>query len=155
MNPIIIIGLLFGAPLLLGLFLRVHTSALFLSISGGYLLSEYFSTTAGLVSRSFLKTSESAMVAEMVVFYLPIVVTLWLMRGSLAARQMAAHFLPLVGCALIVLVAGVGLLSTDTQLLIYATAPGEILQNMPDILVGFAVLAQLVLMWATARPQRG
>jgi hypothetical protein len=153
MSPLLLIALLAGLPFVLGFLLRVHTSALFLSIASGYLLSEFFGETSGLVARSFLKTDQAALTAEILVFFIPILVTLWLMRGSLAPRQLVSHFVPLVGCALLVMVLGLRLLPPTTQFSVYESSFGSILQTMPDVIIGFAVAAQLILMWATARPR--
>lgn len=153
MSPLVIMGLLGGLPLLLALFLRVHTSALFLSIASGYLLSSFVGDTAGIISRSFITTSSTAMVTKLLVFFLPIVITMWLMRGSLSPVQMPMHFLPMVGCALLVLVLGLPLLSQTVQNSVYSGYPGNLLKQMPDAIVAISVALQLVLMWVTARPR--
>lgn len=138
---------------MLGLFLRVHTSALFISIASGYLLSSFVGETAGLVSRSFITDSSTGMITKIVVFFLPIVMTMWIMRRSLNAPQMVTHFLPLAGCALLVLVLGLPLLPTGTQDAVYGAFPGSLIKQMSDAIVGFAVALQLILMWITARPR--
>lgn len=153
MSPYLVIGLLGGLPLLLGLILRVHTSAYFLSIAGGYLLSSFISESAGLASTSFITNSSTAMTAKLVAFFLPIVMTLWLMRKSLGASQIPIHFLPMIGCALLILVLGLPLLSPAIQATVYSGFPGNILKQMPDAVVGVSVALQLLLMWLTARPR--
>ncbi len=153
MTPIIIIGLLGGVPFLLALFLRINTAAFFVSIASGYLLASFVGDTAGLISRSFITSDSTATVAKLVVFFLPIVITMWIMHRSLSTAQMPAHFLPMVGCALLVLVLGLRLLPVATQASVYAGFPGSILKQMPDAIVGVSVALQLVLMWITARPR--
>jgi hypothetical protein len=154
MSPLIIIGLFVGLPLVLGLLLRIHTSAFFLSIAGGFLLATYVGDTAALVSRSFVASSETGQVAQLVLFFLPMVITMWLMRGSLGPAQLVMHFFPLIGCALLVAVLGIGFLSEATQASVYSVYPGTLIKQMPDAFVGIAVSLQLFLMWMTARPHR-
>lgn len=154
MSPLIIIGLFAGGTFLLGLFLRIHTSALFLSIASGFLLATYVGDTASLVARSFVAADSTGMIARLVLFLLPMLLTMWLMRGSLGAPQMVMHFLPLVGCAAIVTVLGITFLPDATQSAVYGSFPGSILKQMPDALVGIGVAFQLLLMWMTARPRR-
>ena len=154
MTPIIIIGLLAGVPLLLGLLLRVHTSALFISVASGYLLSMFVGETAGLVSRSFITNTSTAMVTKMVVFLLPIAISMWILRKGLNAAQMVPHFLPLVGCSALILVLGLPLLPPATQTSVYSSFPGDLIKQMSDAIVGIAVALQLILMWITARPIR-
>lgn len=138
---------------MLALLLRVHTSALFLSIAGGYLMSMYVGDTAGLVSRSFITNTSTGMVTKLVVFLLPIVMTMWIMRKSLNAAQIPVHFLPMLGCAMLVLVLSVPMLSPAIQADVYGSFPGSLLKQMPDAIVGVSVALQLVLMWVTARPR--
>lgn len=154
MSPLVIIGLLGGIPLLLGLILRVHTSAFFLSIAGGYLLALFVGDTASLLSRSVVPADGSGQVAQMVLFLLPALITLWLMRGSLSPTQIPLHFFPLLGCAVIVLVLGLQLLPVSVTNNVYAEFPGTLIKQMPDALVGISVALQLLLMWITARPRR-
>ena len=154
MSPLVILGLFALTPLLAGLFLRVHTSAYFLSIVSGFLLATYVGDTAGLVARSFIATSSTGTVAQVVLFLLPIVITVWLMRGSLGPAQFVLHFLPMIGCAVLVAVLGVGFLAEATRNSIYEVFPGTLLKQMPDALVGISVALQLLLMWMTARPHR-
>lgn len=153
MSPYLVIGLFGGLPLLLALILRVHTSALFLSIAGGYLMALFVGDTAGLVSRSFITNTSTAMVTKLVVFLLPIIMTMWIMRKSLGASQLPVHFLPMIGCALLILVLGVPFLPPATQAAVYGGFPGSILKQMPDAIIGVSVALQLVLMWVTARPR--
>lgn len=153
MSPLIIIVLLAGLPFLLGLLMRVHTSALFLSIISGYLLTLYVGDTAGLVARSFIASDQTPMVAKVVVFALPIVLTMWIMRKSLGGSQLLIHFLPLIGCALLVLVLGLPLLTPATQNAVYGSFPGTLIKQMSDAIVGISVGLQLLLMWITARPK--
>lgn len=153
MSSVIIVGLLAGLPLLLWLVLRVHTSALFISIAGGYLMSSYVGETAGLVSRSFITNGSTAMITKIVVFFLPIVMTAWIMRKSLNGPQMVTHFLPMIGCALLILVLGLPLLTETAQATAYSSFPGNLVKQMSDAIVGIAVALQLVLMWITARPR--
>lgn len=153
MSSLIIVSLLGGLPLLLWFVLRVHTSALFISIAGGYLLSSFVGETAGLVSKSFITDSSTAIITKIVVFFLPIVMTAWIMRKSLNAPQMVTHFLPMIGCALLILVLGLPLLSEATQATVYGSFPGNLIKQMSDAIVGIAVALQLILMWITARPR--
>ena len=155
MSPLIILVLLGAVPLLVGLFLRVHTSALFLSIASGYLLALFVGDTASLVSRSFIASSGTGQIAPIVLFFIPIFMTMWLMRGSLGPAQIPLHFLPLVGCALLVLILGVELLPDTVNSSVYADFPGSLLKQVPDALVAGGVAVQLILMWLTARPRRG
>lgn len=154
MSPLIILGLLAGVPLLVCLLLRIHTSALFISIVSGYLLATYVGDTAALVSRSFVASSSTGSVAQLVLFFLPVAITVWLMRGSLGPAQLVMHFLPLIGCIVIITVLGIGFLSEATQASVYGVFPGTIIKQMPDALVGISVALQLLLMWITARPHR-
>lgn len=153
MSPYIIIALFAGLPLLFGLLLRVHSSALFLSIVSGYLLDLYVGDTAGLVARSFIANSQTPTFAKVIVFVLPIILTMWIMRKSLGGSQLVIHFLPLIGCALLVLVLGLPLLTPATQNVVYGSFPGNLVKQMSDAIVGIAVGLQLLLMWVTARPK--
>lgn len=153
MSPYVVIGLLAGLPLLLAIVLRVHTSALFLSIASGYLLSSFVGETAGLLSSSVIKDGGTGMIAKLVVFIVPIVITLWLMRKSLAVPQVVIHFLPMVGCAALVLVLGVPLLSESTKTMFYSSEIGKTIQVTSDAIVSISVAFQLILMWITARPR--
>lgn len=113
----------------------------------------YVGDTAGLVSRSFITNSGTSMVTKLVVFLLPVVMTMWIMRKSLTAAQIPVHFLAMVGCALLVLVLAVPMLSPAVQADVYGSFPGSLLKQMPDAIVGVSVALQLALMWITARPR--
>lgn len=150
MSPLILFALLAGLPLLLVMVLRVHASAFFISVSAGYLLSQFAGDTAGLIGSSFVKNSPDTTV--LVIFLIPMLLTLWFMRKSLPSSQLVLQFLPQLGSSLLVFILVVPLLSVNLQQTIQSDPVASQLLRANDAIVAFAVALQLLLMIITARP---
>lgn len=155
MAPYIIAGVLAGLPLLLVLAFRVHASAFFISIVSGYLLSEYVSDTAGLISSSFVKADGTDVTAKLVVFLLPIVLTIWFMRSTMPGRQLFLHTLPQIANCLMLIVLLLPILPDSVQLAATSNPVGDILNQVSDAVVAVTVTVQLLLMILTSHPARG
>jgi hypothetical protein len=151
MTPLVLFALLAGLPFLAIMALRVHSSAFFISVASGYLLSEFIGGTAGLFSSSIFKNSPE--ITLLAVFLLPIVITIWFMRKSLPSSQLVVQILPQVANSLLIFALAVPLLSESIQATLAQDEIANSIIKMDDAVVTFAVVAQLALMIITARPQ--
>lgn len=152
MSPLILFVLLACSPFLLVMLLRVHASAFFISVSAGYLLSQFAGDTAGLIGSSIVKNSPDTTV--LILFLVPMLLTLWFMRKSLPSSQLVLQFLPQLGSSLLVFILVVPLLSADLQAIVQSDPLASQLLRANDAIVAFAVALQLLLMIITARPPK-
>lgn len=155
MPPYLIAGVIVGLPLLLVLALRIHASAFFISISAGYLLSVFISDTAGLISSSFVNGDGSILTAKLVVFLLPVIITIGFMRGTVPVRQMFLHTVPHICNSLLMFVLILPILPSNISSSVSTNPAGEILLQVTDVVVAVTVTSQILLMIITSHPARG
>jgi hypothetical protein len=151
MSPYILAGILAGVPLLIVLAFRVHSSAFFISISAGYLLSQFASNTAGLIDSSFVMSGNTGEITKLIIFLLPIVLTVWLMRGTMPGRQLFLHTIPQVGNSLLLIILLLPLLPQNLQDTINSNPASGILHQVNDLIVAITVLLQLFIMVVTSK----
>jgi hypothetical protein len=151
MVPLLIVGLIAGLPVLLAIIFRVSAVFLFLSIAVGNLLVLYLGMEAGLVSGLVSTNSSAPMVAQLVLLFVPVILTLLLLRKSLPKHKVLMHLLPLLACGFMLMAVALPLLPGGVQGDILASPAGPYFDNTQNLIVGSAALLVLLLTWLTHR----
>jgi hypothetical protein len=153
MNPLIILGVLAGLPVLLALFLRVNGFLLFFSIMAGDLLVRFLGDDATLVIGAFVKGEAASVYAQLLLFFLPVVITLLLVRKSVQKSKIFINIPSQLLSGLVIAALAIPLLSNSMILQLTSTPIGRLLQDMRDNIIGAAVLLNLAIVWVAFRPK--
>lgn len=154
MEAYIILGFLFGLPLLVGLLFRVNTSFLFVSILAAEILERYFRYDAELVLRTFLKNEAILAYTGLVMLVVPVLLTGVFLHGSLSRARSLMHFLPLVLCGIVFAAFAGPLLPAVIQAEVIQVPAGAILLDSAQLIVGVTVLLQLLALWFLSKPKK-
>jgi hypothetical protein len=147
MNSLILLGVLVALPIVLAFVLRVNAILLFFSVMCGELLVQFMGDDATLVLGAFVRGEAASMYAQLVLLFVPVIFTLLIVRKSLTTAKILLNIPAIILSGLVLGILAIPLLTGGMQSQIMATAPGGLLQNMKDDIVGVTVLINLVLTW--------
>ena len=153
MIPLIVLGLLVALPVLLALIFRVNAIFVFLSICAGYFLQFALSDDFDLAFATVVRGTDSIVVARLVLLFLPLVLTLFLVRKS-QGKSLILQFLPLIFSGLFLAIITLPLLPPGVEADIYGTAYGDNLRTAGDLIMTAAVVSNLVLVWMLHKPSK-
>lgn len=148
MNPLILIILIIGIPLLLFVILRVKPLYLFVSIVTGYLWVLYLGEPAELVFRSLsLGITNPGSVAKIFLLLVPLVISLLVMRKSLPTSALPFQFFLLVANSLLLATIAISQLPTGVQNNLYTTSAGAFIRQTNDVLIAGIAGLHVLVMW--------
>jgi hypothetical protein len=145
--PIVLFVVLAGLPVLNAIIFRVSAVFLFTSIAIGNFLVLYLSDDVILALNAFSKDRNIPMIVRLVLLLTPIVLTLFVLRKSLAKSKFIWHLIPLIGCGLSVAVLTLPLLPSDVQGQIFGMPSGDVFKNSQDLIISITAVMVLMLMW--------
>ncbi len=146
MIPLIVIGAVALAPILLALIFRTHALYLFASICTGFFLQFALSDDVDLALATIIRGSNSMVIARLVLLGLPIVLTLFILRKT-AGKSLLFQLMPLIFSGLFLAAITLPLLPSGTEQAIYDSAYGGNIRGAQDLVIAAAVVSNLVLMW--------
>lgn len=149
MNSLILLGALVALPTFAAFILRVNAILLFFSIMAGSLLTKFLGDDATLALGAFIRGEAASVYSQLFLLLLPVIITLFFGRKSLTASKVLFNIPAIILNGLVVGILALPLLSDGLEKQLLGTEPGSLLRNMQDIIVGSAVLLNLVLMWVT------
>lgn len=147
MIPLIIIGALAFVPVLLALIFRVNAVFLFVSACIGYFLQFALSDDVDLALAVIIRGSNAVIVAQLTLFLVPILLTLFFLKKS-AGRIQLFQLAPLVMTGLFIAVLALPLLPPVTQQAIYDSAYGGNIKGAQDLVIAAASVSNLLLVWS-------
>ena len=147
MPPLVLLGLIVGAPLLLFIVLRVKPLYIFVSIVTGYFLVTMLGDTAALTFGSIIHGGSSDTFVKLALLLLPLIITLFLMRKTLSAAALPFQLILLIANALMLAEFIVPLLPPGTQHTIYSTQVGSILKQAHDVVIAAVAGLHVIVMW--------
>ena len=153
MSALIIIGLIVGVPLLCSLLFRVHATSLFVAVVGGGLLVQQFSDDTSLIIGSFVRSGDSLVIARLILQFLPVVLMLLLARRTVGKGASMLHIVPIVLTCAMLGVFALSLVPSAVNTEFYASSAGAQVRQAESIVIGAAVISQLLLIWSTQRPE--
>ena len=153
MNPLILVGIVAGAPLVLAFVSRASSVYLFASVAAGGLLVEYLADDVTLAVNTFAKNGDPTMAVHLALLLIPVVLTWLFLRGTLKASKLVLELIPLLASVAMLVVLLVPELPSDIQRQLMTTPYGRVMHQSQDV-VGAAVLLNLGLMWVLRRKRK-
>ncbi len=147
MIPLILLSLIIGLPILISLLFRVSAVFLFLSMLVGDVLVKYLSDDVIMVVSGFIKSNRVPVIAQLLLLFLPVVMTLVVLRKSLPKSKLLVHVLPLIFVGLSLGVLALPLLTSGVQSTLFGTPAGRVFRNAQDLIMSGAGLMILMLAW--------
>jgi len=147
MMALVILGVLVLLPVILAFVMRVNAVLLFFAVMSGGLLVSFMGDDATLVLGAFVRGEAASMYAQLLLLYLPVGLTLFVVRKSLTTAKILLNVPAIILCGMVLGILAMPLFTTGLQAELLATEPGSILQHFKDDIIGLTVLINLVLMW--------
>jgi|ERR1700741_47136 len=144
MFPLIVFAAIVAAPVLLALLFRVNAVFVFMSIAAGYLLQMSLSDSVDLLVATFIRNSNSLVIARVVLFVLPVALTLILLRKTVG-RSLVFQFIPLLFSGMMLGVLLLPLLSPGFSQSVYSTQYGGSIRSSSDLVTAIAVASNIIL----------
>jgi len=142
-----LLALVAGIPALFSILFRVNSIYVFVSIAAGYLLENFAGDTATLVVRSFVNGSNTDLVTKLVLFGLPIFLTLLMLRKTTPKRQFIFQLIPWVANGALIVVLTIPLMSDGVRGAILLNRVGYNINQANEAIIAGAVILQLLLLW--------
>lgn len=147
MEAYIILGFLFGYPLIVGTLFRVSTSLLFATILAAELLERYFVYDVQLVLQSFIGSEVVLSYVGIIMLSLPVLLTGIFLKGSLSRMKVALHFIPLILCGIVFAAFAAPVLPEIIQSELATIEIGSLLLDNTNFIVGVTVFLHLLALW--------
>lgn len=144
MLPLIVFGSIVGAPVLLALVMRVNAVFIFLSVGAGYLLQMSLSDSIDLLVATFIRGSNSLVIARVGLFVLPILLTLILLRKTMG-RSFVFQIIPLIFSGMMLAVLLLPLLTPGFSQTVYSSQYGGSIRSSSDLVTAVAVASNMIL----------
>lgn len=148
-------GVIAALPFLLALAFRVSSVLVLVSMLAGDMLVKFLSDDATLALSAVTKTQYVSVIAQITLLVLPIILTLLILRRSLARSRVVLHILPLAANGLLFFVLLLPLLPSGTQGDILHNPISKQVHSFQDLIVGATILLNLFVMWITYRSHDG
>lgn len=155
MDALAILAAIAAVPALAGIFFRVNAIFLFAAVAAGNLLVMYWGDDAGLVVGMWAKGVNSNQIAQLTLLFLPVVLTLLLLRKTLPKAKLLLHAPVLLGVGLSLAVLALPLLDSSVQSKIFSNEYGNLFRESQDMAVGLTAIAVVLLMLLTNRHREG
>lgn len=150
----VILGILFGLPLLLALLFRVSAVFLFTSVAAGALLAQYFADDTSLVVNAFLTHSNADQYVKLVLLILPVLLTVYFLRKTLSGAQLLFHLVPLVVTSAAFTALVMTALPGGVRYDLINNPVGKVAESSLNVLVAGSSILTLLLMWFTMRKSK-
>lgn len=155
MNTQSLIVLAIGlVPCVLAIMLRVNAILLFVSVVGGNLLAWSFASDAAIVLQGAVGGGDSVMVARLILQFIPVVMMLLLARKTAGKNKAILHVIPTIFVCALLLVYSLEMVPASLATDFRNTSTGQQFTQARNIIIGAAVVSQLLLIWSTHRPER-
>ncbi len=147
MLPIVILASLVALPILVAFMFRVHVVFLMLSILIGDLLVRFLSDDVAFAISAFVPSANVPLMSQVLVLTTPILITMFVLRKTVPASKALLHLLPIISSGLLFAVLALPILPSPLQQEIFATAPGDLLRQSQDVIVGVSCLLVLLVLY--------
>lgn len=151
MNTYILLAIVGGLPLLLVLILRLSAIHFFISVASGILLSQYTSSDTLFALDAFFSHQNLDSIIRLGLLLLPVLLTLFFLRKTLATSKLVLHFLPIVVTSAALSTFIVEALPGGIKHQILTDKIGQFADNAQTGLIAASVILTLILIWLTKR----
>jgi hypothetical protein len=144
MFPLIVFAAIVGAPVLLALVMRVNAVYIFMSVCAGYLLQMSLSGSVDLLVATFVRDSNSLVIASVALFTLPIILTLLFLRKTMG-KSFVFQITPLIFSGMMLGVLLLPLLTPGFSQSVYDAQYGSSIKQSTDLITTIAVASNMIL----------
>jgi hypothetical protein len=155
MEPVYLLAVIAGLPILLGLVFRVSAVFLFISVISGSLLVQFMGDDAVLAAGMLFKGQSADTATLFALLFLPVIFTMLFMRKTMKKSKVLLHIVPLIGVGLSAAVFALPVFADHIEQQITSNKYGEMLTSTDDVIVGATAVSVLLLMWLTERHKEG
>ena len=141
-------------PCVLAIFLRVNAILLFVSVVGGNMLAHAFASDAAIVLQGVIGTGDSQVLARSILQFLPVVMMLMFARKTASKGNAILHVVPIIFVCALLLLFSLEIVPASLANDFSATQTGQQFEQARNVIIGAAVVSQLLLIWSTHRPER-
>lgn len=147
MPPLILLAIIAGLPFALTIVLRIKPLYFFIAVVTGYFWATFLGDTAELTLRSLVHIGHPGEVIRIFLLLIPSVLTLMLLRRSLAAGGVPIQMIMLAADSLLLASFLLPLLTISMQQSIYQTHVGSVFHQAHDVLIAGVAGIHALLMW--------
>ncbi len=147
---ILAIGLV---PCLLAVMFRVNAVLLFVSVVGGNMLANAFAQDAALILQGVFGSGDSEVAARVILQFLPVVMMLLFARRTAGKSSAIIHLVPTVFVCALLLTFALEIVPASLTNDFSNTSSGQQFAQARNVIIGAAVVSQLLLIWSTFRPE--
>lgn len=143
----IIVAAVIATPLLLGLFFRTSTTYIFFSLMTGELLGRYFGEDLDHLVEQLTKSTKYEGYGEIMLIVIPMVLTAYILRGSIAKGKWIMHILPLAVTGIIFSAFVLSVTPENIQELVRESSAGDLVMHLNKSIIGVLLVVQLLSLW--------
>jgi hypothetical protein len=140
-------------PCLIAVLFRVNAVLLFVSVVGGHLLAQSFAQDAALILQGLFGSGDSEVAARAVLQFMPVVMMLLFARRTAGKGSAILHLVPTVFVCSLLLVFALEIVPASLANDFANTETGRQFAQARNVIIGAAVVSQLLLIWSTFRPE--
>jgi hypothetical protein len=149
MNPLILLGIIAGLPVVLALVFRVSGVFLFLSAAVGSLFVSYVGDDASLALGMLVRGQNTTLVCQFGLLLVPVALSLLFLRKTLPKSKVLLHLPLLVATGASLAVLALPFFDSGAQARVFANQYGDMFKDAQDVVVATAGLLALAILWLT------
>jgi len=149
MAPLVTIALLVGAPVVLIFLLRANAAMVFLALCAGSVLTQFISSDATNILRSFIPASGTVnfSIIQLSLLYAPAFFTVLFMRKGVAGAKTLINLIPAAATGAVGALLAVPFLPGGVSHNITSSSVWSSLEQYQSVIVAVAVLISLFSLW--------
>jgi hypothetical protein len=151
MIPLVVIALLIGLPILLIFWLRANGALVLLALCAGSVLQRFVSSDASTILNSFTSRNSSASdnLAQLILLFLPALLTVLLLRKGISGSKAMINLVPAAGTGILAALLAVPLLPGGLRHNIVQAPAWAQVNQYQSVIVAAAMLVSFLLLWMT------
>jgi len=147
---ILAIGLV---PCVFAILFRVNAVLLFVSVVGGHMLANTFAADAALLVSTFVQSGDSEVIARTILQFLPVFMMLLLARRTASKSTAIMHLVPTIFVCALLMTFALDIVPASVANDFTGSQTGQQFSQAQNMIIGAAVVSQLLLIWSTHRPE--
>lgn len=153
MDPLVLLAILFAAPILLILVSRANAAIIFLALCAGNVLQTFVGDDAQLLIQGLLNnySPASGVYIRLGIMLIPVLFALLFLRGSVSGGKNLINIFPAITVGILNVFLAVPLLPDDLKSEIYGTSVWSQISEFQAILIGGSVFISLVIVFSGKR----
>lgn len=148
MDPLVVLGIIVGLPILLLSLFRTNAATAFLALCLGSLLGTYVVGDLVNMLRGYVAPNSQVTesVVALILLWLPVVAVLFFMMGTISAKQRALNLLPALAVGLVGALLSVPFFTPEAQVTIMLSDAWNWLESYQALIVAAGTVVSLVLL---------